>query len=228
MSLMLPPMPRPRYLAALLLAVVASRGCLAQPLFAPPILSPNASSVWTTGSVQSVRWDNGGLDIPPNKHGEVVLGYYDPLDEDPGVGHEYYGQPLANGFLISDEVVNVVVPDTVPSGHYYYILLLGDVRNQSAVFSINNPASPSTSTANLTFPSTISAGSAPSATVSHWSPSVTGTATSAATTSSSGNTSVTATATQTKGTSGGRKLSVDCISGFFLGFMFAVLPLLAL
>ncbi|KAH9890004.1 hypothetical protein C8Q73DRAFT_147458 [Cubamyces lactineus] len=222
-------MRRPSGLPALL-TVLTFGSSLAQPLFAPPILSPNASSVWTTGSVQSVRWDNGGLDIPPNKHGEVVLGYYDPLDDDPGSGHEYYDQPLANGFLVSDEVVNVVVPNTIPSGHYYYILLLGDVRNQSAVFSINNPASPSTLTTNLTFPSTISVGGAPSATVSHWSPSGTGTGTSpltsAGTTSpSAGSTSATSTATQTNGTSDGRKLSASCIPGFFLS---ALLVLLAM
>ncbi|KAI0328880.1 hypothetical protein GY45DRAFT_940223 [Cubamyces sp. BRFM 1775] len=223
-----PLMHRSPCLSVSLLAVLAFRGCLAQVLFAPPILSPNASSIWTAGSVQSVRWDNGGLDIPPNKHGEVVLGYYDPLDDDPGVGHEYYGQPLADGFLISDEVVNVVVPNDIPSGHYYYILLLGDVRNQSAVFSISNPASPSTSTANLTFPSTIATSSAPSATVSHWSPSGTSTPTSAATTLSSGTMSVTSTDTQTKGTSGGRKVSTDYISSFLLGSMLAILPLLAI
>ncbi|KAH9888967.1 hypothetical protein C8Q73DRAFT_668141 [Cubamyces lactineus] len=143
-----------------ILVLTRNTVCLARPsppsLFAAPsILSPNASSVWTAGSVQPVRWrwDYGGLDVPANKHGQVVLGYYNPSG-DSHARYEYHDQPLANGFLLSHEVVNIVVPDALPGGHHYYVLLLGDApaRSHSALFSIDNPTSttPSTQTPSST------------------------------------------------------------------------------
>ncbi|KAH9890005.1 hypothetical protein C8Q73DRAFT_147480 [Cubamyces lactineus] len=196
-----------------LYAVFLWSGCFAQPLFGPIMLTPNSSTVWTVGSVESVRWcvyhlpliiscddhihimrhrDNRGLDIPANHHGSIVLGYYDPYSQLPDVGHNFLDQPLAEGFLISDEVVNVLVPPNLPSGKYYYLLLGGDAQNETAVFAIDDPALPSTTAMNLTFPTAISVGQAPSATASSWMPSSTSGVTSPVATSSNA-TSATAT-----------------------------------
>ncbi|KAI0334545.1 hypothetical protein GY45DRAFT_1426468 [Cubamyces sp. BRFM 1775] len=106
-------------------------GCLAHPhpLFTPSILCPNASSVWIAGSVQPVRWDIAGLDVPPDTHatGQIVLSYSNPPDGDPlHVGHEHeqyeQPQPLADGFPLSDGVVNAVVPSGIPHGGHYYVM----------------------------------------------------------------------------------------------------------
>ncbi|KAI9059306.1 hypothetical protein FKP32DRAFT_1680116 [Trametes sanguinea] len=135
------------------------------------MISPNSSDVWTVGEVRSVRWDNDGFDITSDKHGSIVLSYG---DSGAGIFAEWYDQPLASGFQISDEVVNVVVPD-VPSGKLYNILLIGDAQNESAAFTIVNPASPAIQTGSISFPASISVvTTAPPATVSHWSASSTG------------------------------------------------------
>ncbi|KAJ8489715.1 hypothetical protein ONZ51_g2788 [Trametes cubensis] len=153
-------------LAALLLVVLVLRCSSADPLFQPTILSPNSTDVWNVGDVRTVRWSNHDLDIPPNKHGEIVLGYSTPGTN---LDNAYYQQPLADGFLISDQVVNVVVP-AVPSGDFYFIVINGDANAQTTYFTIVNPASPAgPSSANITLTATISISSAPPATVSHWS-----------------------------------------------------------
>ncbi|CDO68269.1 hypothetical protein BN946_scf184842.g32 [Trametes cinnabarina] len=87
------------------------------PTKSPSILRPNGADVWTVGSVQTIRWSNAGLDIT-KEQGRVVLGYLDPVS---GGDIEYQEQALADGFLLADEVVNVVTP-AVPSGNFYYIL----------------------------------------------------------------------------------------------------------
>ncbi|KAJ8490048.1 hypothetical protein ONZ51_g2536 [Trametes cubensis] len=150
--------------ASLLLTVLASSVCLTHAL--PSILSPNASSVWTAASVQSVVWDIGEPDISPNAHGRVVLGYIDPIADEGGF-YEYDDQPLSDDLLVSEGIIDVVVPTALPSGRYYYcVLIVGDARTRSEVFSIDNPVNPSTSTAKVVFPSTLSVGKAPPKNVS--------------------------------------------------------------
>ncbi|KAI0662240.1 hypothetical protein C8Q70DRAFT_1051713 [Cubamyces menziesii] len=154
-----------RYLGTLaLLAAYAWVGCVAQgSIFEPTILSPNGSSVWTVGSVQTVRWDNHGTGFAASKTGSVALAYFNPNDTTDNWGYDYRGQPLAKGFPISDQNVNVVVPD-VPTGNFYYILMLDAANGGSPLFTIINPASPKESTENITFPATLSVSSAPPAT----------------------------------------------------------------
>ncbi|KAL7280167.1 hypothetical protein ACG7TL_006586 [Trametes sanguinea] len=155
-----------RMSAAVLIAAYAWIGCYAaaiiDPTKSPSIIRPNGADVWTVGSVQTIRWSNAGLDIT-NEQGRVVLGYNDPVT---GRTNEYLVQPLADGFRLADEVVNIVAPE-VPSGDFYYIVLLGNADNASPIFSIINPASPQENIQNVTFPTLLSIGSAPPATVSH-------------------------------------------------------------
>ncbi|KAI9061343.1 hypothetical protein FKP32DRAFT_1576125 [Trametes sanguinea] len=155
-----------RLCAAVFLAAYALIGCYAaaivDPTKSPNIIRPNGADVWTVGNVQTIRWSNTGLDIT-NEQGRVILGYNDPVT---GRTNEYLVQPLADGFRLADEVVNIVTPE-VPSGDFYYIVLLGNADNASPIFSIVNPASPQENIQNVTFPTLLSIGSAPAATVSH-------------------------------------------------------------
>ncbi|KAI9061344.1 hypothetical protein FKP32DRAFT_951349 [Trametes sanguinea] len=90
-------------LGSLLIAFSLLTSCAAQSnVFHPTVLNPNGTDVWTVGEVATVRWSNNGLDVPPDKHGQVLLGYT--------------GLPGPFG----TNVVNVIVPD-VPSGHFYFI-----------------------------------------------------------------------------------------------------------
>ncbi|KAI0662258.1 hypothetical protein C8Q70DRAFT_964044 [Cubamyces menziesii] len=135
---------------------------IVDPTKSPVILRPDGADVWTVGQVQTIRWSNAGLDIT-REQGRVLLGYQDPTD---GSLHEYITNPLADGFFLADEVLNIIVPD-VPSGPFYWIVLLGNAANWSPMFTIINPASPTISLTNVTFSNFISVKAAPSATVSH-------------------------------------------------------------
>ncbi|OSD07524.1 hypothetical protein PYCCODRAFT_1430780 [Trametes coccinea BRFM310] len=202
----------------LLLAI----GCLlsaaaVQPVFQPTMISPNSSDVWTVGEVRSVRWDNDGFDIPSDNHGIIVLSYEDP---DTGTSTEWYNQPLASGFSISDEVVNVVVPD-VPSGKYYNILLIGDAQNEGPAFTIINPTSPALETGSISFPVWISvATTVPPATVSHWSASTTsGSESTMATTTSS----LISSSTSVETTSGAASCHKTAYGGDLWGYLLAAM-----
>ncbi|KAI0373763.1 hypothetical protein BV20DRAFT_962342 [Pilatotrama ljubarskyi] len=161
-------------------------GCYAQfapidPSKSPLILRPNGADVWRVGDVEAIRWSNDGLGIT-SQQGRVLLGYINPKN---AVTQEYIQQPLADGFRLADEVVNVVVPD-VPTADFCFIVLLGGASNQSPLFSIVNPASPTEGNpTNITFPERISVSAAPSATVSHTSSSSSASTASSTTASSS-------------------------------------------
>ncbi|KAH9890024.1 hypothetical protein C8Q73DRAFT_652830 [Cubamyces lactineus] len=156
----------PLFTTALVTIASIARSCnaaaIVDPTKSPEILRPNGADVWTVGQVQTIRWSNAGLDIT-REQGRVLLGYHNPTD---GSDNEYITTPLADGFLLADEVLNIVVPD-VPSGPFYWIVLLGNVVNWSPLFTIINPASPTVPLTNVTFPEVISVKAAPSATVSH-------------------------------------------------------------
>ncbi|OSD07546.1 hypothetical protein PYCCODRAFT_623803 [Trametes coccinea BRFM310] len=201
-----------RMSAAVLIAAYTWTGCYAaaiiDPTKSPSIIRPNGADVWTVGSVQTIRWSNAGLDIT-NEQGRVVLGYNDPVT---GRTNEYLVQPLADGFRLADEVVNIVTPE-VPSGDFYYIVLLGNADNASPIFSIINPTSPQENIQNVTFPTLLSIGSAPPATVSHSSSS---TLTSPASSSSSQPASVSSLLPNSSGTSGACRQSKTGVLSWLL------------
>ncbi|OSD07547.1 hypothetical protein PYCCODRAFT_1430802 [Trametes coccinea BRFM310] len=191
----------PFTLSSLLLACSLYTRCAAQSnVFHPTVLNPNGTDVWTVGEVATVRWSNNGLDIPPNKHGQVLLGFTGLPG--PFGTNVWYDQPLADGFLISDEVVNVVVPD-VPSGNFYFIQLSGDVAtsDQDTPFTIINPKSPAQPLSEVVEPSTIAISSAPSATASHFSASSAATSSASTTSTQSSSTSSTSSASAPSSTS---------------------------
>ncbi|KAI0373708.1 hypothetical protein BV20DRAFT_962282 [Pilatotrama ljubarskyi] len=96
----------------------------------PPITSPAHSDRWTTLEVQTVTWDNIGLNVTGLK-GTLLLGYV----WENTTRTVWKDQPLASNFALSDGAVNVILPD-VPSADDYILILLGDMHNLSPLFAV--------------------------------------------------------------------------------------------
>ncbi|KAJ6621845.1 hypothetical protein B0H10DRAFT_2016042 [Mycena sp. CBHHK59/15] len=104
-------------------------------VYAPPITSPTADTVWTVGEVETVTWNATG--IPAGVTGMIMLGYLTP-------GNEHLNQTLASGFNLTDEQVKVTVPAVV-SRTNYIVVLFGDSGNTSPEFTIQGSSSSTTS-----------------------------------------------------------------------------------
>ncbi|KAK0466909.1 uncharacterized protein EV420DRAFT_1506060, partial [Desarmillaria tabescens] len=99
---------------------------ISRDVYVPPITSPDASTVWTVNTTQTVTWD---VSDPPvnitNRYGLIMLrkdGLTTPLI-------------LANGFDILLGNFEVTVPWVV-EGDDYSIVLFGDSGNWSPDFTI--------------------------------------------------------------------------------------------
>ncbi|KAF8817203.1 hypothetical protein BYT27DRAFT_7075331 [Phlegmacium glaucopus] len=166
-------------LAFLSLSVQASPLLLAQrDVIAPPIIKPDATSVWPVGTQQIVIWDTSNF--PPdsqitNPIGQIILGFNESNSLNLNLN-----QPLAQGFKLRDGNVTITVPD-VPPRDDYLIVLFGDSGDTSPSFAITRISSPGSGT------SSSSASLAPitvSSTATAPSLSVTGSVTTAALTES--------------------------------------------
>ncbi|KAF7314459.1 hypothetical protein MKEN_00918700 [Mycena kentingensis (nom. inval.)] len=134
-----PGMPRPMFTAVLCLCFFAALS-LARPLtprtvYSPPITTPTSKTVWTVGTKQTVTWDATG--IPQGVFGKIQLGF---LTEE----SENLSQILAEGFNLTDEKVEITVPNVVERSNYI-IVLFGDSGNTSPEFTIQGGAATSTS-----------------------------------------------------------------------------------
>ncbi|KAL5482502.1 hypothetical protein ACEPAI_9096 [Sanghuangporus weigelae] len=110
----------------------------------PPVISPNASTVWVVGRADTVLWDTS--DLPQqitNLQGTVVLGF---LNDSSGNEHLLIDSPLASGFDIRSGQIDIVVPDVEPRTDYI-IALMGDSGNISDKFTITSSAGSSTPSA---------------------------------------------------------------------------------
>ncbi|PCH39997.1 hypothetical protein WOLCODRAFT_98097 [Wolfiporia cocos MD-104 SS10] len=107
----------------------------------PPIISPNASTVWKVGEKVTVTWNTSGIPSSgvTDKDGMVVLGYLTVASE-----HLMIDDPLAQGFPLTDGKVSFVVP-SVPTRTNYIVALFGDSGNISPTFTILGDNSTSTS-----------------------------------------------------------------------------------
>ncbi|KAG5335211.1 hypothetical protein C0989_001834 [Termitomyces sp. Mn162] len=110
-------------------AVVNARAALI--VFDPPITSPNASTVWIAGNMETVTWKteivgmvNESIPLP----GAVVL--IQVLN-----GLRVNGFTLANVSDLRSGAVNVTVPESAVPGQYV-IDLFGDSGNVSPPFEI--------------------------------------------------------------------------------------------
>ncbi|KAF9523900.1 hypothetical protein CPB83DRAFT_862108 [Crepidotus variabilis] len=100
----------------------------ARDVYAPPVLSPNSTSIWKVGSNQTVTWDASN---PPkqitNPKAKIILVKNGILD---------FKHPLAENLDVLAGQARVKVPQTVAPGDDYQILLYGDSGNSGDVFSI--------------------------------------------------------------------------------------------
>ncbi|KAF7299605.1 hypothetical protein HMN09_00965900 [Mycena chlorophos] len=114
------------------LSLVSS--ALAMPLlgsrtvYDPPITTPNAQTVWKAGNATG---------IPDGVTGMLQLGF---LTSD----SENLSTILATGFNLSDEKVQITIPDVVTRTNYI-LVLFGDSGNASPEFTIQGSASSSSS-----------------------------------------------------------------------------------
>ena len=114
-----------------------ARGLSARDVVAPPIIKPDATSVWPIGTSQEVVWDTSKL--PPdnqitNPRGRILLGRDtgDSLNLD-------LDHPLAEGFHIRQGRINITVPNVTPRPDYL-IVLMGNSGNTSPSFAITQIA----------------------------------------------------------------------------------------
>ncbi|KAL1950751.1 hypothetical protein VTO73DRAFT_5875 [Trametes versicolor] len=210
-------------LALLVFAEACAALTPVDPSKSPRILRPNGADVWTVGDVATIRWSNDGLGIT-TEVGRLLLGFENP---DNGQTMEFPGQPLADGFALADEVVNVIVP-AVPTGNFYWIALTGNAANQSPLFSIVDPADPTEGApGNITFPFSLAVSTAPSATVSHSSSATSSSSSSVSTTASPTPTSTIASPLATSsGSSGAWRPTVDTSLGLLLASLLGLATIL--
>ncbi|KAK0239209.1 hypothetical protein EDD85DRAFT_936330 [Armillaria nabsnona] len=121
-------LPTTTMLCALVASVFATPIHIARDVndvYAPPITSPNASTVWTVNTTQTVTWDTSN---PPaqitNPIGTIRL-------RKDGITF----LTLASGFDILLGTFEVTVPDVAESSEYI-LVLMGDSGNFSPEFTI--------------------------------------------------------------------------------------------
>ncbi|KAK0489241.1 hypothetical protein IW261DRAFT_1443900 [Armillaria novae-zelandiae] len=117
-------------LCALVASVVATPIHIARDVYDPPITSPDANTVWTVNTTQTVTWDTSD---PPtqitNPIGSIMLRK-----------NGFTVLTLAKGFDILLGEFEVIVPD-VPESNEYILVLMGDSGNWSPEFTITGGTS---------------------------------------------------------------------------------------
>ncbi|KAI0764948.1 hypothetical protein C8Q74DRAFT_1370835 [Fomes fomentarius] len=146
----------------------------------PPILVPSSGDVWKVGELRTVEW--GIKDEPLNdSSGNPYLGFlllaYNSGDPDMPV--VLASHKLASGFSISQQIVNMIVPE-VPTRKDYKIFMSAqpDSLSLSGPFEIFNPNDPQGTGS----PATFSVASAPAISVTVVLPTTTNSSVSSSTT----------------------------------------------
>ncbi|OSD08030.1 hypothetical protein PYCCODRAFT_1430218 [Trametes coccinea BRFM310] len=140
----------------------------------PPIIAPRSGDIWPVGSTQTIKWSAQGVQVftPAGKPipGTIWLGH---LTNSTSGFWLWVDTPLADGFALASEEVQIIVPN-VPTASDYFIAM--DISNNlSQLFTIQNPDDPKGTSAE---PSTISVSTLP---ISSFSVSTTGSGTTSAT-----------------------------------------------
>ncbi|KAI0328182.1 hypothetical protein GY45DRAFT_1210559, partial [Cubamyces sp. BRFM 1775] len=109
---------------------------LPRDVWSPPIIKPDAHTVWTAGTTVEVSWDTSTRPRQvTNYDGRLVLGYLEDGDETDE--HLDFDHPLAEGFNLTQGHIQVRVPDVDPANDYV-VILFGDSGNRSPRFTILN------------------------------------------------------------------------------------------
>ncbi|KAI0339004.1 hypothetical protein BDW22DRAFT_1362343 [Trametopsis cervina] len=113
-----------------LAAVVSAAPLIPRDDFVPPILYPQAGTVWTVGQKHNVTWSLNNVPSQiTNPNGKLVLakgGYLIGLDK-----------PIAQNFSIALGRIEITVPDVQEPGNDYALVLFGNSGNSSPNFTIN-------------------------------------------------------------------------------------------
>ncbi|KAK0214844.1 hypothetical protein IW262DRAFT_246737 [Armillaria fumosa] len=97
---------------------------IARDVYSPPITSPNANTVWTVNTIQTVTWDASNPPVNISNAASIWL-RRDNLSF----------LELAEGFDLRSGQQDVTVPD-VEEADDYIIVLFGDSGNFSPEFTI--------------------------------------------------------------------------------------------
>ncbi|KAI0278295.1 hypothetical protein BGY98DRAFT_933881 [Russula aff. rugulosa BPL654] len=113
---------------------VVFNSLLERDVWAPKVTNPNAATVWTTGSKETVIWDTSNRpENVTNPVGTLLLGY---INSDGSGGENLdVAHPLAQGFQLSAGSVEVTVPVVKPRNSYI-VVLIGDSGDASEPFNI--------------------------------------------------------------------------------------------
>jgi hypothetical protein len=96
-------------------------------VWAPTIISPNASTIWTKGQQYNVTWSTSNAPVNISNGAAVEMGHDGTILTD---------QVLAKGFDLRQGWVTVTCPSDLPAGANYSIILFGDSGDQSQQFSL--------------------------------------------------------------------------------------------
>ncbi|KAK0220211.1 hypothetical protein IW262DRAFT_1316809 [Armillaria fumosa] len=118
-------------LTALVASTFATPIHIARDVYSPPITSPNATTVWTVNTIQTVTWDASNPPVNISNRALIWL-RKDNLSF----------LELAKDFDLRSGQQDVTVPD-VEEADDYIIVLFGDGGNFSPEFTIiGGPSSP--------------------------------------------------------------------------------------
>ncbi|KAI9063628.1 hypothetical protein FKP32DRAFT_1676327 [Trametes sanguinea] len=121
------------------------------PLPAPPITAPRSGDVWDVGSRQTIRWDTAGQPVynalGMSLTGIIWLGYLTNSSDGSSQVNIWPGSPLAVGFPITNEQVDVIVPDVPTASNYFITGVRDNTLDMSELFSIYNPKDPDATSA---------------------------------------------------------------------------------
>ncbi|KAK0239207.1 hypothetical protein EDD85DRAFT_829431 [Armillaria nabsnona] len=112
-------------LTALVASVFATPIYIPRDVYSPPITSPDANTVWTVNTTQTVTWDTSNAPVNISNRASIWL----------KKGDYAFGTELAVDFDLRSGKQDVTVPWVV-EGDDYIIVLFGDSGNWSPEFTI--------------------------------------------------------------------------------------------
>ncbi|PWN43292.1 hypothetical protein IE81DRAFT_94370 [Ceraceosorus guamensis] len=102
-------------------------------VYNPKITSPTAETVWNAGQTYKVTWSTDDIPADAKEYkGMVKLGY-EPADGEGGLNLK---KTLAKDFQLTDNEVEVTIPENQEERSDYIIVLMGDSGNASPHFTI--------------------------------------------------------------------------------------------
>ncbi|KAG7092967.1 hypothetical protein E1B28_009268 [Marasmius oreades] len=110
-------------------AAPAVKGRNVLDVWSPRIISPDATTVWLSGSTVNVTWDTSDAPVLISNAAAITL------NKDDRIASEGFLKEFGS-FSLLDGSAEVTVPATVKPGKNYSITLFGDSGNSSPHFQI--------------------------------------------------------------------------------------------